>query len=87
MTNAAHEEPQYINEDGVLYRRDAARHPLGPLESIQYYGWAHRKGDGFVTYGSSSVIVQGVGVSGRNALLRLVNRWNQGQPGTWTYTA
>ena len=76
-------EPNWFTEDGVTYRRDTKRVPLGAGETLLYYTWEHLPSGKT----GKQVIVLPVSTFRRaeEALFRLLMRWNGLGASTWRY--
>jgi len=76
-------DPHWFIEDGVRYRRDTDRVPLGHGETLLHYIWRHLPSG---KEGTQAIVL--LAFTWRNAedmLFRLLARWNQGAPDTWLY--
>ena len=75
---------EYLQEAGVLYRRNIARFPPEPGETLLDYGWRSRatghSGRDFVALPYAEGTAKGM-------LLRLVARWNGRLAIDWNYSA
>jgi hypothetical protein len=76
-------EQEYLQEAGVLYRRNTARFPLEQGETLLYYTWRSRitgnNGRDFVVLPYTARVAM-------DMLLRLIGRWNGSLAIDWHYS-
>jgi hypothetical protein len=83
MTTATATQPRYLEEAGVLYRRDPRLNRVQPGESVHFYKWTHFPSE---TEGESYVVMPYAPATARRLLARLVLQWNQADPRRWGYS-
>ncbi len=76
-------EQEYLQEAGVLYRRNTTRFPIEQGETLLYYTWRSRATG---NSGRDFVVLPYVARAATDMLLRLINRWNGSLAVDWRYS-